>query len=122
MPELVNAKALSQQLLKDVDGMQQQFWKTREREEEYDFFTTVKPEADRIHSCTEEWVRETKKWIIENGPKYIHANQIDATAENINLIAVQCFFKNTSKKRFFDMCQSITYILEDIIKKWEETK
>lgn len=122
MPEVVNAKTLSQQLIKDVDRIQQQFWTTREREDEYDFFTTVKPEADRIHSYTEDWVKETKMWIKEKGPKYIHANQIDETAENINLIAVQCFFKNTSKKRFFDMCQSVTYVLEDVIKKWEETK
>lgn len=97
---------------------------TRQADQEYnnrrdskvkgDFYTEVKPFADHAHSILSEWKDAASDYLINQPKKNIHQNQIAATAENIELIVVQCFFPETSYKRFKSYIQSSLYVLEQL--------
>ncbi|MDZ5711975.1 YppE family protein [Jeotgalibacillus haloalkalitolerans] len=86
----------------------------RESKEKGDFYEEVKPFADHAHSILKEWKVAASNYLIEQPKKNIHQNQVAATAENIELVVVQCFFPETSYKRFKSYIQSSLYVLEQL--------
>jgi len=110
-------RELTKQILMELDKIEENFIKAKASEQEPDFFQTVKPYADGIFATVEKWESIVKNWILTDKPKYIHVQQIDSTVENINMVAVQCFYPDTREKRFKGMLQSIRYVLNDAISK-----
>ncbi|WP_157842713.1 YppE family protein [Bacillus alkalisoli] len=110
---------LNKKLLSEVNKLESILQGKIEKGEQPDFFLEVKPYADRVHALTEQWKISTTQWVKDNKPKYLHESQIENTAENIQLVSVQCFYPDTKKKRFQSMIQSIKYVLEDVNNKWE---
>ncbi|XKE65787.1 YppE family protein [Jeotgalibacillus malaysiensis] len=92
----------------------QEYNNRRDSKVKGDFYTEVKPFADHAHSILSEWKEAASNYLINQPKKNIHQNQIAATAENIELIVVQCFFPETSYKRFKSYIQSSLYVLEQL--------
>ena len=76
-----------------------------------DFYSEVKPFADGVKDTAKLWKEAATAWVIENKPKNLHALQIQTAADYLEVISVQAFFPETSKKRFMDQIQSVEYIL-----------
>ncbi|WHY84410.1 YppE family protein [Neobacillus novalis] len=81
-----------------------------------DFHEVIKPFADEVKALTEQWKGIMIKWLAETSPKHIHLKQIDTTTEHIELLSIQCFFSNTSKKRFLDTNRTVEFFLQEILK------
>ncbi|WP_404442384.1 YppE family protein [Sutcliffiella horikoshii] len=112
-----NVRELTEDILMELDRMEENFIKAKANQQEPDFFQTVKPYADQVFETVGLWENTVKNWILSEKPKYIHVQQIDSTVENINMVAVQCFYPDTREKRFKGMIQSIRYVLNDTISK-----
>ncbi|MCH1624703.1 YppE family protein [Fredinandcohnia quinoae] len=84
---------------------------------EADFYNEVKPYVDEVMEIADRWMQLANDWIEKEKPKHLHPNQIDATHENIQLISIQGFYKDTKARRFKAMYESIMYVLESINKK-----
>ncbi len=107
----------SAQILDYLDRVEEIFHSSRVKNEDPDFFHTVKPFADEVYVTVQQWEKTVKEWILAEQPKYIHTQQIDSTVENINMVTVQCFYPDTREKRFKGMIQSIRYVLNDTLSK-----
>lgn len=79
-----------------------------------DFFTEVKPFADAVKEVNDEWQEIARTWIREQKPKYLHEKQIESTYEQIEMLSVQAFYPDTSRKRFIDTLQSVRFILKSL--------
>ncbi|WP_216664760.1 YppE family protein [Bacillus sp. WMMC1349] len=82
--------------------------------EEYDFFTTVKPAADRCEQTIKSWLENGLAYIEDHHPKYIYKEQLSAVEENLNEIVLQSYFCKIHKKRFRDLTESVLYTLKSI--------
>ncbi|MBE4910240.1 YppE family protein [Bacillus luteolus] len=82
---------------------------------EPDFFGEVKPYADEVHATLDKWRELTLTWIQKENPKYLYKLQIDTAIENIELLIVQSFYKDTREKRAKETYQSIVYTLKSIL-------
>ncbi|WP_349407532.1 YppE family protein [Pseudalkalibacillus sp. SCS-8] len=93
-----------------------QFTEHTSREDyEVDFYGEVKPFADRMQVLADEWKPLATDWALKEKPKYVYPIQLKDTYENMTIIAVQAFQKDTREKRFIAMTKSIDYILESIV-------
>ncbi|MDQ0299395.1 hypothetical protein J2S78_001815 [Salibacterium salarium] len=81
-----------------------------------DFFSEVKPFADKVKECADQWKPLAEQWIIEEKPAYFYLKQIEDTHDNILISSVRAFQSDTKEKRFREMIQSIDYILSGIEK------
>lgn len=102
------------QLINITNKANEQYNQRRETGEKGDFYQEVKPFADQSHVILNQWKKEASDFLIHHPKKNIHQNQIAATAENLELIVVQCFFPETSYKRFKSYVQSSLYVLEQL--------
>lgn len=87
----------------------------REQDREPDFFTEVKPYADKNHRLLDEWTEEIRTLIREERPKYIHLHQIESLNESMKQFIVQSFYPKTGKKRFILSINSATYTLKTVV-------
>lgn len=106
---------LSKALLERLDCSLKRFEASKSQGIRGDFHTEVKPFADEVKGLSSEWREAAKSWILEKRPKNLHANQIDTAADYLEVISVQAFFPETSKKRFYDQHQSVEFILNSMI-------
>lgn len=109
-----NLWILTSELLKLVQQADEVYETVRSTGKEMDFYTEVKPFADKMKSLSDEWEAEAKKWLMSQKPKYIHKQQITATLENLQIIAVQAFFPKTSYSRFKQTVHSVEYVLNEV--------
>ncbi|MCA0985737.1 YppE family protein [Guptibacillus algicola] len=86
---------------------------------EVDFYGEVKPFADRALALLKEWEPLAKEWVIENKPKYLYPIQIKNTYENLEMVSVIAWQKDTGPKKFNERVQSIEYVLEKILEQTE---
>jgi predicted house-cleaning noncanonical NTP pyrophosphatase (MazG superfamily) len=86
-----------------------------------DFHSEVKPFADDVKELAIQWKEASNRWVKENMPKNLHSNQIETAADYLEVISVQAFFPETSKKRFLDQHQSVEFILNGMILAIEKT-
>lgn len=107
-------QTLTEELLKECKDCRQRFLKMRTTDTSPDFFLDVKPHADLYHEKLLNWQIEVETWIDANKPKYLHKMQIQNTVEAMNQFVVQSFYQKTSKKRFYQSIQSVTYTLETL--------
>lgn len=110
-----NIVALSRKLLENVESAFNRFHHSKEEGVRGDFHTEVKPFADEVKKTADSWRDSAVQWVRQNRPKNLHANQIETAADYLEVISVQAFFPETSKKRFLDQVQSVQYILKSMI-------
>ncbi|MCM3571624.1 YppE family protein [Mesobacillus subterraneus] len=106
---------LSRQLLVNVDTAHRRFQYSKEKGVRGDFHSEVKPFADEVKLAADAWRESAANWVKNNRPKNLHANQIETAADYLEVISVQAFFPETSKKRFLDQVQSVEFILNSMI-------
>lgn len=106
---------LSNKLLENVETAYKRFQHSKEEGTRGDFQTEVKPFADEVKSAADAWREAAGQWVRTNRPKNLHTNQIETAADYLEVISVQAFFPETSKKRFLDQVQSVEYILNSMI-------
>ncbi|TFE03050.1 YppE family protein [Jeotgalibacillus salarius] len=109
-----NILKMTIELINITNQADEEYNKRRESGLKGDFFNEVKPFADHANLIVQEWKSAAADFLIEYPKKNIHQNQIFATAENMELIVVQCFFPETSYKRFKSYIQSSLYVLEQL--------
>lgn len=85
-----------------------------------DFYGEVKPFADRTLHYLKEWEPLARQWVTENKPKYLYPIQIKNTFENLEMVSVVAWQKDTGPKKFNERVQSIEYVLEKIIEQTDE--
>ncbi|MBH0168362.1 YppE family protein [Fictibacillus sp. 18YEL24] len=106
---------LTTELIADIDEAFHIYkTETKTRETEADFFTEVKPFADRIHYRVKDWEPLARDWVIANKPKYLYPIQIKTAAENIGYLGVYVFQKKMKDKRITEMVKSVLYVLNQL--------
>ncbi|GGE39100.1 hypothetical protein GCM10011391_17380 [Pullulanibacillus camelliae] len=106
---------LNEQLIQVNQRAHQQFvQKTRSEGYEMDFYGEVKPFADKVLALVDEWRPLVDEWIKSDHPKYIYAKQINDTYDNLTIVSVTCFQKDTRRRRFLETIKSIDYVLNAI--------
>ncbi|MFO1444648.1 YppE family protein [Bacillus sp. Bva_UNVM-123] len=115
MKEKNELKKLTIQLLSLVNTVAEKFEDVKKTGKAGDFYTEVKPFADKVKHINDQWRIVALNWIETRKPKNMHVAQIDSTYDQIEAIAVQAFFPETSRTRFTNIVTSIKYILNNII-------
>jgi gas vesicle protein len=100
--------------------LQDIYEKVSELGESADFFTIVKPYADKVKDVLDRWKESVLTWIQVEKPKYFHRQQVDNIIENISTVTVQAFFPDTKAKRFKHLIKSNQYTLDSIRKHIEK--
>lgn len=80
-----------------------------------DFYTEVKPFADKVKDCCDKWEPAATIWTIKNKPKNIYPMQIKNTAENVQMVSVRAFFPESSLTKFNSHIQSIEFVLSRLL-------
>ncbi|TCP31599.1 uncharacterized protein DUF1798 [Scopulibacillus darangshiensis] len=104
--------------LKDYNNKAHSQFVGRTRQEGYnvDFFGEVKPFADDVLRLVDEWKPLALEWVKRDHPKYVYPIQINDTYDNLTIISVTAFQKDTRRRRFLETIKSIDYVLESIEK------
>ncbi|CAH0186343.1 hypothetical protein SRABI96_01561 [Peribacillus sp. Bi96] len=105
---------LTEQLIQYTSQADEIYEGVREEGKEKDFFSEVKPFADKVRSVCIEWEIGMKEWMKVTEFKHLFPEQIEQTAHNLSDVAVQAFFPKTSYKRFKSHVQSVEYILNNV--------
>ncbi|MBM4762084.1 YppE family protein [Bacillus sp. B15-48] len=103
---------LTNSLLSDVEFLITRFEQTKVTGKQGDFHSEVKPFADAMKIKVEEWQDKAVLWLIQHPQRTLHSQQIESTAENLEMVSTQAFFPSTSRKRFIDTTRSINYVLK----------
>ncbi|PJK17739.1 hypothetical protein CQS04_02355 [Chryseomicrobium excrementi] len=108
-------------LLNEAERCISRFEKMREQDRSPDFFNEVKPHVNEVDSILDEWVKDSEHYIKMNRPKYLHPSQIHAAQEGMKQFVVQSFYKETSKKRFYQSVHAVLYTLKTMQSELEGT-
>lgn len=111
----IHLSVLTRECLKLNEEAALIFQEARESGMKGDFFSQVKPFADKMKEAAEQWGQEAIHWIEERRPKHLHAIQISNTVENLQMVSVRCHFPETSLKKFNSHIQSNDYILRSLL-------
>ncbi|WP_445506026.1 YppE family protein [Niallia sp. 03190] len=80
-----------------------------------DFYEVVHPYANKVKQLNDEWKELALKWVNDKRPVYLNGAQILSASDHIEIISIQAFYPETSKKRFLDAAKSIQYILQALL-------
>ncbi|MBM7661296.1 hypothetical protein JOC85_002068 [Bacillus mesophilus] len=112
--ELARSTELLQQYNQELGSI---YDRVKQKGEPEDFFTIVKPFADKVKDEIELWEPLVLKWINQEKPKYFYKQQVENLKENITTVSVQAFFPKTGAKRFKELVRSNQYNLDSILKR-----
>jgi hypothetical protein len=112
----------TEKLLEAVEYAVDTFYKVKESGVNEDFYEVVRPFANQIKQRNDEWKEMAKAWVREAKPDYLNSIQIDTASDHIEIISIQAFFTQTSKKRFLDSAKSVKYILQTLLDTLKEEK
>lgn len=105
----------TEKLLEAVEYSVETFYKVKESGVNEDFYKVVRPFANQIKEINDEWKEMAKVWVSEAKPDYLSSIQINTASDHIEIISIQAFFTQTSKKRFLDSAKSVKYILQTLL-------
>lgn len=80
-----------------------------------DFQGEVKPFADLMQSVVNVWKPLAEEWVVRRQPKYVYPEQIKATCENLQIICVTAFQKDTRRHRFVETIEAVDYVLDTML-------
>ncbi len=86
-------------------------YENRREDREIDFYGEVKPFADKMKISADKWQELAEEWLKKNKPDYLHMPQIVSTHENLKIMSIQAFYRDTRKRKFHEMVQSVRYVL-----------
>ncbi|WP_175991245.1 YppE family protein [Bacillus sp. Marseille-Q1617] len=98
-----------------LDNMMTEYKQRRETGEKGDFYSEVKPFADKVKEMNDKWRELSLEWIKTDRPKHLHLPQVMNTYDNIEMLSVHCFFPESSYNRFISHHQSVRYVLNNIL-------
>ena len=107
--------ALTEELLQKTYHIKSTFEEVKKANQERDFYQEVKPFADDVKGKLDQWEPLAIEWLKNNPVKYLHPQQITHTAENLDMISIQCFFPKTSLTRFRHYAESVEYVLKNLL-------
>lgn len=107
--------SLSKKLIAHLENALKRYEYAKKEGVRGDFNTEVKPFADEVKETAVVWKEAAVKWVKDNKPKNLHSSQIETAADYLEVISVQAFFPETSRKRFLDQIQSVEFILNSMI-------
>ncbi|WP_400241946.1 YppE family protein [Niallia sp. JL1B1071] len=105
----------TEKLLEAVEYAVETFYTVKESGVNEDFYDIVRPFANQIKQINDEWKELAKTWVSEAKPDYLNTIQINTASDHIEIISIQAFFTQTSKKRFLDSVKSVKYILQTLL-------
>ncbi len=109
-------RELTAELLKINEEARLQYTtRTHLHDYKVNFYDEVKPFADKALMLLKEWEPLAREWVMENKPKYLYPIQIKNTYENIEMISVVAWQKDTGPKKFNERVQSVEYVLEKLL-------
>lgn len=80
-----------------------------------DFQRDVKPFADRYQAIINQWQPLVEGWVENRKPKYVFPVLIKDTCENLSIVIVTAFQKDTRKRRFIETIKAIDYVLDNVL-------
>ncbi|MFT8316750.1 MAG: YppE family protein [Sporolactobacillus sp.] len=80
-----------------------------------DFYQQVKPFADRTQEVVDQWRPLSEEWLRLEKPRYIYPIQIKDTSENLLIVCVTAFQKDTRRRRFLETIEAINYVLDTML-------
>lgn len=105
---------INSELLKECHQCIARFESMRELDATPNFFEEVRPHTLAFDQRIAEWKELATDYIQEHHPKYVHLSQIESAEEQMKQFIVQSFYKETSKKRFYQSIHAAIYTLETI--------
>ncbi|GEB76082.1 YppE family protein [Sporolactobacillus inulinus] len=99
---------------------QQYAEQTQDEAYQTDFYGKVKPFADAMQKLVDEWRPLAEHWVRKCKPRYVFPIQIKDTSDNLTIICVTAFQKDTRRRRFYETIKSIDYVLENIQEQLEQ--
>ncbi|MET3696073.1 uncharacterized protein DUF1798 [Bacillus oleivorans] len=106
---------LTEALLQKTYQIKTIFEEVKKTNQERDFYQEVKPFADEVKAKLDQWEPLAIEWLKDNPVKHLHPQQITHTAENLDMISIQCFFPKTSLTRFRHYAESVEYVLKNLL-------
>jgi Bacterial domain of unknown function (DUF1798) len=106
---------LTKKLLGYHNEILKKFEETKDTGVEGDFFQEVKPFSNQVKDIMDRWKVEVTAWIGIRHPRNIHVQQVESVVEQLEMIAVQAFFVQTSRTRFLNTANSVEYVLTAIL-------
>ncbi|HET6871996.1 MAG TPA: YppE family protein [Sporolactobacillaceae bacterium] len=88
---------------------------TKKEGYEVDFYGVVKPFADHMTKLLEEWQPLLMDWLRWKKPKYVFVPQIIDTVDNLTIVSVTAFQKDTRRLRFLNTIHAIDHVLDTIL-------
>ncbi|MDQ0225148.1 hypothetical protein CHH83_20035 [Bacillus sp. 7586-K] len=113
----MNLEMISKNLLHAIDECKERFELIKQKPEKTEelFYNKVKPTFETVSDLTAKWKPLADDWIVKTNPKYIHLTQIESTVENIEQIILQSFYKDINNQRFYNLYNSVEYILKTML-------
>ncbi|WP_445492253.1 YppE family protein [Niallia sp. 03133] len=108
-------KEYTEQLLEAADFLMNIFHEVKTKGEAEDFYEVVRPFANNVKHINDEWRELAKYWVMEKKPVYLNSAQIFSASDHMEIISIQAFYPETSKKRFIDAAKSVQYILQVLL-------
>ncbi|MFC4354607.1 YppE family protein [Chryseomicrobium palamuruense] len=105
---------INRDLLDECHQCISRFESMRELDAVADFYKEVRPHTLEFDQLIAEWKELAIEYINEHQPKYVHLSQIESAEEQMKQFIVQSFYKETSKKRFYQSIHAAIYTLETI--------
>ncbi len=109
--------------LKRLNNEAEAFYTNKARKEGYepDFFGTVKPFANEVKEVSEKWLPLAMAFVQQEKPLHLHPSQLQQTEENLEIVAIKSFYKETSLKRQMETFKSVDYVLEQVLQAMERS-
>ncbi|MFC0470238.1 YppE family protein [Halalkalibacter kiskunsagensis] len=103
--------------LSSLNKEAERFYVEARKEEGYepDFFGVVKPFAKKVDRIRTEWLPLAQKFVQQEKPMHLHPSQLQQTEENLEIVAIKSFYKETSRKRQMETFKSVEYVLNQLI-------
>jgi hypothetical protein len=79
-----------------------------------DFFSEVKPFADKVRDVCDEWLPLAEKFAQRTRANYIHVSQLSAAAENLQSLSISALQPDMRERRFKDLSSSVEYVLHQL--------
>lgn len=114
--ELTRLRTLTE-ALKQIAGqcLDQFVNRTSEADYEVDFYGTVKPFADNVTDILTEWKPLVLEWIKTAKPSYVFLPQVLDAEENLTIVSVTAFQKDTRRKRYLNTISAIEHTMSTIL-------
>lgn len=114
--ELQTLRSVTIELLKlNKQAYEQYVYVKSDNDYVVDFYKEVKPFADQVLEVASTWKELALTWLNDENAKYIYPIQVEDAYENLLIVSVKAFQKDTRVRRFNEMIKSIDYVLNTML-------